>query len=148
MYSAFKDYPGALENTVDIARRCNIEFDYNSYHFPKFETSSLQTVDELFEQKEKKVKVPRETLEEIETLKKTVKILLNENEKIRENFEIFTQEMTSRIPTPEEVASDNLQTLINELEEKIDNMQLELNILKGGLTKEDKEIYEWLVKKE
>ncbi|MBE9530976.1 MAG: DNA polymerase III subunit alpha, partial [Proteobacteria bacterium] len=51
MYSAFKDYPGALENTVDIARRCNIEFDYNSYHFPKFETSSMQTVDELFEQK-------------------------------------------------------------------------------------------------
>ncbi|MGD9277400.1 MAG: DNA polymerase III subunit alpha [Desulfobacterales bacterium] len=50
MYSAFKDYPGALENTVDIARRCNIEFDYNSYHFPKFETSSLQTVDEVFEQ--------------------------------------------------------------------------------------------------
>ena len=51
MYSAFKDYPGALENTVDIARRCNIEFDYNSYHFPKFETLSKQTVDELFEQK-------------------------------------------------------------------------------------------------
>jgi DNA polymerase-3 subunit alpha len=50
MYSAFKDYPGALENTVDIARRCNIEFDYNSYHFPKFETSSKKTVDEVFEQ--------------------------------------------------------------------------------------------------
>ncbi|HDL07782.1 MAG TPA: DNA polymerase III subunit alpha, partial [Desulfobacteraceae bacterium] len=51
MYSAFKDYPGALENTVDIAGRCNIEFDFNSYHFPKFETPSLQTVDEIFEQK-------------------------------------------------------------------------------------------------
>lgn len=50
MYSAFKDYPGALENTVDIAGRCNIEFDVNSYHFPKFETPSLQTVDEIFEQ--------------------------------------------------------------------------------------------------
>jgi DNA polymerase-3 subunit alpha len=50
MYSAFKDYPGALENTVDIAGRCNIEFDFNSYHFPKFETPSLQTVDKLFEQ--------------------------------------------------------------------------------------------------
>ncbi|MGB2929640.1 MAG: DNA polymerase III subunit alpha, partial [Desulfobacterales bacterium] len=50
MYSAFKDYPGALENTVDIARRCNIKFDYNSYHFPKFETSSKKTVDEVFEQ--------------------------------------------------------------------------------------------------
>jgi DNA polymerase-3 subunit alpha len=51
MYSAFKDYPGALENTVDIAGRCNIEFDFNSYHFPKFETPSLQTVDEIFEQR-------------------------------------------------------------------------------------------------
>jgi len=50
MYSAFKDYPGALENTVDIAGRCNIEFDYNSYHFPKFETSSGQTADAVFEQ--------------------------------------------------------------------------------------------------
>ncbi|MGD9384449.1 MAG: DNA polymerase III subunit alpha [Desulfobacterales bacterium] len=51
MYSAFKDYPGAIENTVEIARRCNIEFDYNSYHFPKFESSSTQKVDELFAQK-------------------------------------------------------------------------------------------------
>jgi DNA polymerase-3 subunit alpha len=50
MYSAFKDYPGALENTVDIAGRCNIEFDFNSYHFPKFETPSQQTADEVFEQ--------------------------------------------------------------------------------------------------
>jgi len=50
MYSAFKDYPGALENTVDIAGRCNIEFDFNSYHFPKFATPSQQTVDEVFEQ--------------------------------------------------------------------------------------------------
>ena len=50
MYSAFKDYPGALENTVDIAERCNIEFDFSSYHFPKFETPSQQTVDEIFEQ--------------------------------------------------------------------------------------------------
>ena len=51
MYSAFKDYPDALENTVDIAKRCNIEFDVNSYHFPKFETSDEKSVDELFEQK-------------------------------------------------------------------------------------------------
>jgi len=51
MYSAFKDYPGALENTVDIAGRCNIEFDFNSYHFPKFETSPGETVDKVFKQK-------------------------------------------------------------------------------------------------
>jgi len=51
MHNYFKSYPGALENTVSIAKRCNIEFDFKSYHFPKFETSSGQTAEELFEQK-------------------------------------------------------------------------------------------------
>ncbi len=51
MYDAFKDYPGALENAVDIARRCNLEFDVKSYHFPKFDVSSDHAVDEVFEQK-------------------------------------------------------------------------------------------------
>ncbi len=50
MYDAFKDYPGALENSVDIAKRCNLEFDFKSYHFPKFDVASDQTVDEVFEQ--------------------------------------------------------------------------------------------------
>ena len=38
MYEAFKDYPGAIDNSVDIARRCNLSFDFNSYHvdFPFF----------------------------------------------------------------------------------------------------------------
>jgi len=48
MQAAFKDYPGALENTLDIAGRCNLEFDFNDYHFPNFETLPGQTVDELF----------------------------------------------------------------------------------------------------
>ncbi len=51
MHNYFKSYPGALENTVSIAKRCNIEFDFKSYHFPKFETSSGQTAEEFFEQK-------------------------------------------------------------------------------------------------
>jgi DNA polymerase-3 subunit alpha len=50
MYDAFRDYPGALENSVNIAKRCNLEFDFNSYHFPKFDVSSDHTVDEFFEQ--------------------------------------------------------------------------------------------------
>ena len=50
MYDAFRDYPGALENTVDIAKRCNLEFDFKSYHFPKFDVASDHTVDEVFEQ--------------------------------------------------------------------------------------------------
>jgi len=48
MRAAFKNYAGALKNTVDIAGRCNLEFDFNGYHFPNFETSTEQTVDELF----------------------------------------------------------------------------------------------------
>lgn len=51
MYDAFKDYPGAIENSVDIARRCNLSFDFNLYHFPNFEISSELTVESLFEQR-------------------------------------------------------------------------------------------------
>ena len=48
MYAAFKDYPGALSNTVDIAGRCNIDFDFKTYHFPRFADESKLSSDELF----------------------------------------------------------------------------------------------------
>ena len=51
MYASFKEYPGALDNTVEIAKRCNLEFDFNSYHFPKFDTSEDLTEEAVFEQK-------------------------------------------------------------------------------------------------
>ncbi|UCH23704.1 MAG: DNA polymerase III subunit alpha [Deltaproteobacteria bacterium] len=51
MYEFFKDYPAALMNTVEIAQRCNLEFDFNSYHFPKFDTSPGQSEETVFEQK-------------------------------------------------------------------------------------------------
>ncbi len=52
MLASFNDFPGAIENTVDIADRCkNVDFDFTTYHFPKFVTSSKQTASELFEQK-------------------------------------------------------------------------------------------------
>ena len=44
MYAEFKSYPGALEHTADIAGRCNLEFDFNTYHFPKFETAPERTI--------------------------------------------------------------------------------------------------------
>jgi len=50
MHHSFAAFPGALSNTVDIAKRCNIEFDFKTYHFPKFETDNGQTVQEFFEQ--------------------------------------------------------------------------------------------------
>ncbi|MCK4988495.1 MAG: DNA polymerase III subunit alpha, partial [Desulfobacterales bacterium] len=50
MHAAFKDYPGALSNTVDIADRCHIDFDFNTYHFPRFADESELSSDELFAQ--------------------------------------------------------------------------------------------------
>ncbi len=49
MCEFFKDYPGAVENTTKIADRCHVEFDFNTYHFPKFETPATETPDSLFE---------------------------------------------------------------------------------------------------
>jgi len=49
MQASFSGYPGALANTVDIAGRCNLEFDFKNYHFPKFDTGSDRSVEELFE---------------------------------------------------------------------------------------------------
>ncbi len=51
MHAFFNDYPGALDNTVEIAKRCNVEFDFNSYHFPKFITPEGRTEKDIFEQK-------------------------------------------------------------------------------------------------
>jgi DNA polymerase-3 subunit alpha len=36
MGELFKDIPEAIENTLAIAERLNLEFDFNKYHFPKF----------------------------------------------------------------------------------------------------------------
>jgi DNA polymerase-3 subunit alpha len=51
MHAYFKSYPDALSNTVDIAGRCNLEFDFKTYHFPKFDTGSEHSVDQVFEEK-------------------------------------------------------------------------------------------------
>ena len=50
MSSYFADLPGAIDNTVAIADRCYIEFDFKTYHFPQFDVESGKTADELFDQ--------------------------------------------------------------------------------------------------
>jgi len=50
MADYFADYPGAIENTVEIARRCEITFDLDTYHFPKFDAESDKTPDELIDE--------------------------------------------------------------------------------------------------
>lgn len=36
MEQLFREIPEAVENTVAVAERCNLELDFNNYHFPRF----------------------------------------------------------------------------------------------------------------
>ena len=48
MGRAFGSTPDVLSNTVAIANRCHVDFDFNTYHFPQFDATSEHTTDELF----------------------------------------------------------------------------------------------------
>ena len=48
MFTYFKDHPAAISNTVSIAERCHVDFDFNTYHFPQFETPPGQEESDLF----------------------------------------------------------------------------------------------------
>ena len=51
MQAHFADYPDAVANSVAIARRCNLDFDFNTYHFPQFSSDADLSVEDLFERK-------------------------------------------------------------------------------------------------
>ncbi|MFP4582051.1 MAG: DNA polymerase III subunit alpha [Desulfococcaceae bacterium] len=51
MQAELGHFPGAIENTRDIARRCEIDFDFNTYHFPQFAAEDERSVDDIFEEK-------------------------------------------------------------------------------------------------
>ena len=47
MQELFSEYPEALENTVKIAEKCNVELDLETWHYPKFQLPEGETsVDE------------------------------------------------------------------------------------------------------
>lgn len=46
MESVFPDLQEALDNTVKIAQRCNVEFDFNTIHLPKYDVPSGYTPNE------------------------------------------------------------------------------------------------------
>ena len=48
MFTYFKDHPAAISNTVSIADRCHVDFDFKTYHFPQFETPPGQEESDLF----------------------------------------------------------------------------------------------------
>jgi DNA polymerase-3 subunit alpha len=51
MAGYFAHRPEALANTVKIAERCEVSFDFNTYHFPRFDTPPGQDEAVLFEKK-------------------------------------------------------------------------------------------------
>lgn len=46
MQALFADLPEALENTVEIARRCNVEVQLGTYFLPNFPTPDGSTIDQ------------------------------------------------------------------------------------------------------
>ena len=48
MCELFSDIPSAIENTLHIAKRCNIELDLGTYYLPKYPIPDGMTMDEFF----------------------------------------------------------------------------------------------------
>jgi DNA polymerase-3 subunit alpha len=46
MKEEFRDYPGAVERSVEISNRCNLELDLKSTHFPKFRLDDSASRDQ------------------------------------------------------------------------------------------------------
>jgi DNA polymerase III subunit alpha len=51
MIQTLGQYPGAIENTRDVAARCNVEFDDKTYHFPRYAREGEDSESEIFRQK-------------------------------------------------------------------------------------------------
>lgn len=51
MIAELGQFPGAIENTEAIADRCDVTFDFKTYHFPRFEDGSGSPPEAIFEQK-------------------------------------------------------------------------------------------------
>ncbi len=47
MSQLFPEQPVAIANTIKIAERCNLDLDFNTYHFPQYEKPAQQTLDEV-----------------------------------------------------------------------------------------------------
>jgi DNA polymerase-3 subunit alpha len=82
MIELFKDYDGAVENTLEIDSKIDLQLDFEGHHFPEFpipDDSSAESIDEYFELlareglKEKKLEFTGEVKErfnfEIDTIK-------------------------------------------------------------------------------
>jgi len=87
MVAAFHYAPEAIANTVTIADRCHLEFDFKTYHFPAYTPPEGQTLDQQLEEEaveglklrlEKiRIKYPNMTAEDEEGYWKRLRIELD-----------------------------------------------------------------------
>ncbi|MEW5908824.1 MAG: DNA polymerase III subunit alpha [Thermodesulfobacteriota bacterium] len=51
MIEPFRDRPDAVSNSLEIAQRCNFEFDFKTYHFPRFVLNGESSEEKLFKER-------------------------------------------------------------------------------------------------
>ena len=56
MCELFSDIPEALENTVEIAKRCNVTVRLGEYFLPQFPTGDMTTEDYLVKKNQKRAR--------------------------------------------------------------------------------------------
>ncbi len=83
MDSLFAKYKGAMENTVRIAERCNVELDFDTYHFPQYEKPEEKTLDEVLAEDSH-----RGLDQRLNDIRKVREISAEEEKEYRERLEI------------------------------------------------------------
>ncbi len=54
MFDSFPDLHEALENTVKIAEKCNVDFDFSTYRMPRFDPPTGININDFFEEQVRK----------------------------------------------------------------------------------------------
>ncbi|MGH7771937.1 MAG: DNA polymerase III subunit alpha, partial [Candidatus Binatia bacterium] len=50
MKKGFDYYPEAVERTLEIAGRCNLELEFGNYHFPRFDSPKAMSLDDYLDE--------------------------------------------------------------------------------------------------
>jgi len=123
MYKNFKNIPQALENTVKIAERCNVTFDFGHTILPNFDTPNNQDHYEYLRDLSYSGLKNRyqNVLENFETdeIKKFASILEN----VKEDSVKIDSDLKGRL-----LSTDN--TNLEKIKELIDRIEYELSVIK------------------
>jgi DNA polymerase III subunit alpha len=86
MQAELPEFEDAISNTLAVAERCNVSFNFSTYHMPKYEIPPDETLEELFR---------RMSLEGLE--KRLNKVSLQKKNLSKENILIYEQRLRDEI---------------------------------------------------